>query len=1022
MCMSTHLYTRSCYSLLNSTIRIQEYVKYASSLGYESIVLTDHNVMYGSACFIRACQKEGIHGIVGMEVDCMYHDTVVPFLLLSKDNKGYVDLMHLSSYLNEKSSTCSLQQLQQVTAHCHLIVFGEGGWLDHALTQKQTEEIKNKLLILKQDFQDFDIALSYNDSLFWKERNILLKRIAQTLQIPTVALHKIYYLKKEDTKAFQILRCMSENKTIDDASVPEIKGRYYLSQVEMQQLYDADDLQRSDEIASLCHADYQLEKTSLPTYSIKEDVEPKVYLTELCKAGLKKRLHGKNDEQYMQRLMYELSVIIRMHFENYFLIVYDFICHARKNGIYIGPGRGSAAGSLVAYCLGITMIDPLQYGLLFERFLNPERISMPDIDVDIPDKDRSKVIEYVYQKYGEDHVCNIVTYGTLAAKMVIREVAKVLNLYSREIDAIIKCIPNKPKMTLQKAYETSPRFKQLIQSKDKYLQLFEISKKLEGLPHHTSVHAGGILLSKDTINDIVPTTREDTQLKTSQYSMEYLEERGLIKIDLLGLRNLSIIDEIVKKIQVREPQFQILNISMHDTKTYEVFSSANTLGIFQFESEGMRNLLRRLQPKNIQEVADAMALYRPGPMDHINTYLQNKQDPSSIQYASKDVYEVLKETYGVMIYQDQIMLIARNVAGFSLGKADILRKAISKKKQEELINLKQDFIIGAMQHEYTKETANQLYDDIEKFADYGYNKSHAIAYSYIAYQLAYLKANYPLDFYSSLLNSVISDTTKTSRYVYECKRRHIMILYPSVNDSLSVYKVEKSALRIPLAMIHEIGTLVSDHIVNEREQNGKYIDFFDFVARCNLYNIHEEQIKTLINAGACDCFLETRATLTSIVEKAFSYADVVKVFKNGKYTVDASLVSKPSYIKLAENEYIREENERNALGYTLGSSYISKIREENQIAAPSLAQLSMMQGKVIGFAQIRDVRKHRTKKGSMMAFLKLSDETGEMDMMVMPIQYEQYCSSLVKGVFILFHARMQEDRSMICDTIQFYKK
>ena len=1020
--MSTHLFTRSCYSLLNSTIRIQEYVKYASSLGYESIVLTDHNVMYGSASFLHACKKEGIHGIIGMEVDCLYHDTVVPFLLLSKDNKGYVDLMYLSSYLNESDSTCTLQQLQNMTSHCHLIVYGEGGWLDHDLTQRQTEEIKNKLLILKEDFQDFDIALSYNDSLFWKERNVLLKRIAQTLQISTVALHKIYYLKKEDTKAFQVLRCMSENKTIDDASVPEIKGRYFLNKEEMERLYDADDLKRSDDIANMCHANYALEKTSLPTYPIKDNVEPEIYLTELCKAGLKKRLQGRNDERYTQRLMYELSVIIRMHFENYFLIVYDFICHARKNGIYIGPGRGSAAGSLVAYCLGITMIDPMQYGLLFERFLNPERISMPDIDVDIPDKDRSQVIEYVYQKYGEDHVCNIVTYGTLAAKMVIREVAKVMNLYSREVDAIIKCIPNKPKMTLQKAYDTSPRFKQLIHSKDKYLNLFEMSKKLEGLPHHTSVHAGGILLSKDKINDIVPTTRVDSQLKTSQYTMEYLEERGLIKIDLLGLRNLTIIDEIVKKIQVKNPQFQIMNIPMNDTKTYEVFSSANTLGIFQFESEGMRNLLRRLQPKNIQEVADAMALYRPGPMDHINTYLKNKQDPTSIQYASKDVYEVLKETYGVMIYQDQIMLIARNVAGFTLGKADILRKAISKKNEDELLNLKQDFITGAINHGYTNATANQLYDDIEKFASYGYNKSHAIAYSYIAYQLAYLKANYPLDFYSSLLNSVISDTNKTSRYIDECKRRHIMILYPSVNDSLSVYKVEKNCLRIPLSMIHDVGTLVSDKIVMEREQNGNYVDFFDFVARCNLYNIKENQLTSLIDSGACDCFKETRMTLKSIMEKAQSYADVVKVKKDGKYTIDTSLVSKPSYIQRAENDSVREEYERNALGFTLGASYICKVREANHIEVPSLSHISMMQGRVVGFSQIKDVRKHRTKKGSMMAFLKICDETGEMDMMVMPKQYEQYCSSLVKGVFILFHARIQEDRSMICDTIQFYKK
>ncbi len=1015
--MSTHLHTISSYSLLKSTIRITDLVRYAKSLGYEHITLTDHNVMYGAASFIDACKKEGIHGIIGMEVDCMYHDSVVPFLLLSKDNQGYIDLMKLSSSINEGENICSLEQLIETSHHCHVIVYGHGGWFHSEMNNNDADGIRSKLEILKNDLKEFDIGLSYNESAFWIEKNTVLKRIAQTMHIPTVALNKIYYLKKEDSSIHQILQGMAENKTIDDHSLIEQTGRYFLTKEEMAKIYQEDDLKRSDEIALMCRGNYDLPKTSLPTYEVKDHVEPKIYLTQLCKAGLNKRLHGQENKQYTDRLMYELSIIIDMHFENYFLIVYDFICWARKNGIYIGPGRGSAASSLVAYCLGITMIDPIQYGLLFERFLNPERISMPDIDVDIPDSDRNKVIEYVYHKYGEDHVCNIVTFGTLGPRMVIREVGKVLNIYTSDIDRITKLIPTTSKMTLDKAYQTVPRFKQMIDSDDKFIKLFSISKRLEGLPHHTSVHASGILMSKESLNHIIPTLKT-SEMRTSQYAVEYLQERGLIKMDFLGLRNLSVIDEIVQKIKEREPRFSILNIPLNDPKTYQVFSYANTLGVFQFESEGMKNLLRRMRPTNIQEIADAMALFRPGPMDHIKTYLENRKDPSSVKYDSKGIQSVLQETHGIMIYQEQIMMIARNVAGFSLGKADILRKAITKKNEQEILNLKQDFVSGALKNGYSNDVIERLFENIKEFAGYGFNKAHAIAYTYIAYQLAYLKANYPYDFYIALLNSVISDSNKTSQYIDECKRRKINILYPSINESGSYYQIEKNALRVPLSLINGIGGRISDKIVLERNKNGKYEDIFDLVARSNLYGIGIDKIETLIDAGSCDCFNETRLTLKSTLQNAENYAKLVRVGDK----IDESLVSKQGYSRLAENEAVREENERRALGFTLGTSYIQKVREKNNINTPSLASISMMKGKVVGFAQIKEARSHRTKKGTMMSFLKLSDETAEVSMMVMPREYEQYSSSLVKGVFILFHARIQEDGSMFCDSIQFYKK
>lgn len=1019
--MSVHLYTRSSYSILTSTIRIKELVQYAKNLGYTSVALTDHNVMFAAASFIDACKKEGIHPIVGMEVDCMYHDMIVPFVLLCKDNKGYQQLMVLSSFLNEKEKTCSLEQLQSMLPHCHLIAFSEGGFIDSEMVKDDGEGIREKLQIMKNDLQDFDISLSYQEASLWKNRNAKLKRIAQSLHIPTVAINKIYYLRKEDSKAHRILRGMLEKKTIQDASLTEITGRYFLTKQEMEALYDIDDLQRTDEIARLCKADYCLEKTTLPEYPIKNNVDAYTYLVELCKVGLKKRLHGQYKKEYVDRLQYELSVIHKMHFENYFLIVYDFICQARKNDINIGPGRGSAAGSLVAYCLGITMIDPLQYGLLFERFLNPERISMPDIDTDIPDNKRKDVIDYVYQKYGRDHVCNIITFGTLGPRLVIREAAKVLGMFERDVDMITKLIPNTPKMTLEKAYASSAHLRTLIASEKKFQNLFEMSQKIEGLPHHFSVHAAGVIMCKDNINAIVPTICFDHEMKTSQYSMEYLEERGLIKMDFLGLRNLSVIHEIVQKVIQQYPSFQLSSIPLDDAKTYSMFANANTLGVFQFESEGIKNLLRQIKPQNLNEIADAMALYRPGPMDNISLYLKHKNDPSSIPYLNDAVRSCLKKTYGIMIYQEQIMKIAQTVASFSLGKADILRKAISKKKEDEMKRLKKDFLSGAAKNGYSLEDAEKLFNDIEKFAGYGFNKSHAIAYSLIAYQMAYLKANYAYIFYISVLNNVISDSYKTSLYIDECRRRGISVYYPSINESEIDYQRKEKGILLPLSVVKAIGTKTASEIVNERKNNGPYTDIYDFVARVRLHNVNQSQMESLIDAGACDCLNETRTTLKAVLPQAISYAGIITITKDGRQTLNPDLVSKQVYTRKSDNEEIRQQYERNALGFTLSRAFIIQFREKNNIHVPSIASLLSSSGKIVGFAQIKEARKHRTKKGTMMAFLKLADETGEMRMMVMPRQYEMYSSSLMQGVYILFHAKIQMDGSVICDSIQFFK-
>lgn len=1017
--MSVHLFTRSSYSLLQSTIRIPQLVQYAKKMGYRAVSLTDHNVMFGVASFIHACKQENLQPIVGMEVDCKYHEEIVPFVLLAKDNEGYKQLMKLSSYLNEVENTCTLHHLQDASIHCHVIVYGEGGWFDGELVNEDGEGVRHKLEILKKDLGEFDVGLSYMEASLWKMRNAMLKRICQSMKIPTVAFNKIYYLEKEDAESLRVLQGIATNRTIHDASLTMVKGRYFLSQDEMHALYAEDDLLRSETIASLCRADYQLPKTTLCTYPIKQNIDAKTYLKQLCIAGLKKRLHNQFQQSYMDRLLYELSVITKMHFENYFLIVYDFICDARKKGIYIGPGRGSAAGSLVAYCLGITMIDPMQYHLLFERFLNPDRISMPDIDVDIPDKNRNEVIQYVYDKYGEDHVCNIVTFGTLGPRQVLRDVGKVMNMYNRDIDMVTKLIPASSKMSLLETYASSTRLKQLIASESKFQKLFQMAVKLEGLPRHTSIHAGGILMSSHDINDVIPTMRTQSEMRTSQYAMAYLEERGLIKMDFLGLRNLSIIDEIAKQIQKRNPTFQILQIPVNDKNTYRIFATGDTVGIFQFESDGITNLIQRIQPQNINDIAIALALYRPGPMDNIQTYFAHRKNPSAFTYPIQAIQPILQETCGIMIYQEQIMLIARKVASFSLAKADVLRKAISKKNEKEMNHLKTDFMQGALKNGYEEKVVSALFDEIEKFAGYGFNKSHAIAYAYISYQMAYLKANYPFDFYIALLNNAMHDTTKTSQYMDALRRRNIQILYPSIQKSTSYYKQENNGIRIPLSAIKAIGSRISDILVEERNVRGEFEDFFDFVARCHIHNIKRQQIESLIDAGSCDCFHETRMTLKYALDQAESYANVVQIHTNNEIRLDLGLVSKPVMMKRKEDEDIKEEYERRALGFTLAPSRLTQIRKQYHIQLPSLATVIERKGNIESLACIKEVKEHRTKKGTMMAFLKIADESKEVDMMVMPRQYTKYASALLKGRYIVFRAKIQEDGAIFCESIQF---
>lgn len=1020
--MTTHLFVRSCYTLLDSTIRIPELVSTAKKNGYQSVALTDHHVMHGIARFLHECKKEGIHPIVGLEVDVFYHEQKVPFLLLAKNNKGYANLMKLSSLLCDGREYATLEEFLTYSEHNFLIVYGEGGYFDAELISEDRTGISQKLALMKSELPTFDIAISYEETSLWRSKNAVLKALAKAQGILTVALNKIYYLAQKDYETLKVLSAIKQGTTLRDKNVTPITGRYFLSISEMEQIYDADDLRRTDEIASECHCDGELEKTGIPVYPLKDGITAEQYLPQLCLAGLKKRLNGDLKPVYVERLKHELQVIHQMGFEDYFLIVYDFIRYGRQKGIYIGPGRGSAAGSLVAYCLGITMVDPLQYNLLFERFLNAERVSMPDIDTDIPDIHRQEIIDYVYQKYGEQHIANIITFDTLAARAVLRDVGKAMDISKREIDMIVGLIPQTPKITLEKAYEQKEKLRVLLNASPQLMEYFNMSKRIEGLPKNKSIHAAGIVMSGKPIEDVIPTIQMAEGMKTTQFVGNYLEERGLIKMDFLGLKNLTTIDEIVQMIHKHNPDFNILSIPLNDAKTYRLFAQADTIGVFQFESDGMRNLLRKMKPNCFEDIIAALALFRPGPKDQINTYLEGRKNPASVVYPSKELEPILKETYGVTIYQEQVMLMAQIAAKFSLVKADILRKAISKKNEEELAGLRQEYVRGCKENGYSDETASLLFDLAEKFAGYGFNKSHAVAYGLVAYQLAYLKANYPLEFYTSILNSVIGDSTKSAIYITECRRKHISIEAPDVNRSMDIYYHNGKSIILPLSIIKDVGTLAARTILDERDKNGRFGDYFDFVARVVLRKINRTQLERLISAGALDEFDLGRTTMLNTLDDAIKYAKLIQVPLGAQLSIDPQLVSKPIVVRMKDSQEELSENEKAALGFNLGEQPIVHLRQKLGITYPPLAELNSNRGLYRGFAYIQSVRQIRTRKGDLMCFLKLTDETGESDMAVMPNLYSQYSQYLVKGVYIQFYAKIQDEASFLANQIEIVRQ
>ena len=1009
--MSAPLYIRSVYSLLSSLCPIEGIISYGLKYGYKVLGLVDRNVMSGAMAFKKACKKAGIKPVYGLEFDLRLDDLVYTMVLYAADDEGFQNLIGLSSHIcTSDEKVIDLETLNRYRRHNYLCLMSDDMPLTRAIDRH--EDLEEALKKQNELFKDYIVGLADHDKAINLNRDQILKPLLKKHKIKMIALNRTYYLNRDDVEEYDVLRCIRDKKLLNDNDVTSESGRYFLSNEEYDRLYEKEDLINTEVFANALNVEINL-KTSLPVYVNKNGIPSKDYLVSLCKEGLRRRLKNKVTSDYVRRLDYELSVIIKMNFEDYFLIVYDFILYAKKNGIMVGPGRGSAAGSLVAYCLGITDIDPMRYGLIFERFLNPERISMPDIDTDFPDDKRDDVIEYVKNKYGKRHVGHIITFGTLKAKQVLRDVGRVLDYPNREIDSICKSIPNVLDMNLEKAYNEVPLFRQKIESSETNRRLYRIARKLEFNPRHESTHAGGIVFSRKALEEVVPITLIEEDMYSTQYTMEHLEELGLIKMDFLGLRNLSIIAEICDEINQKQ-EFDIRKIPLDDPKTFKLIQDVNVMGIFQLESAGMRNLIRKMKPRSFEEIAMCIALFRPGPMKNIPIFLENRANPQNVHYYHEDLREILEETYGIIVYQEQIINIARKMAGFSYGKADILRKAMSKKKQSELEKLGPDFINGCIANRYDRKLAEDVYALIMEFANYGFNKSHSIAYGLLAYQLSYLKANYPLYFYKSLLNGVTGSQSKTYDYISECMSIGQKVKGISINDSDVAYVIKDDSIVMPFVLCKDVGMISAEKIVNERRQNGPYKEYVEAIRRLTSASIEKNVIESLICAGAFDELGHSRNTMLSSLNNVLMYANA----HIGEISLMADFDDAPIIEELYDDMLVAAEKEKEVLGFYFTFNPIAAVKKKYNIVTPGLDELAMTMGYASGFGLIQRVKQIKTRKGDLMAFVDLVDDKGALSLAVMPNLYSQYAAELVKGKYVLFEGKIEKEASCLVKKMQ----
>lgn len=1077
-----HLHVHTEYSLLDGANRISDLIARTKELGMDSIAITDHGVMYGVAEFYKEAVKNGIKPILGCEVYTARRSRFDKqpgidadqghLVLLARNNEGYKNLMKIVSagftegfYYKPRIDMEILEKYSNGITALSACLSGD---IPTAILEGNYEKAKSLALRFNEMFGAGHFYLELQNNGI-EEQNLVnqtLIKMSKETGIPLVATNDAHYLRREDAKAHEVLLCIQTGKKITDEDRMKFSSDdfYIKSPEEMAEAFKSvpEAFENTVKIAEECNVELEFGKLHLPKFEVPQNKEPYEYLRELCFNGLK-RIGKDSAADYIDRLEYELSVIKQMGYVDYFLIVWDFIRFAKENKIMVGPGRGSAAGSLAAYCLGITAIDPLKYNLFFERFLNPERVTMPDIDIDFCFERRPEVIDYVVRKYGKDRVAQIITFGTMAARGAIRDVGRALDIPYGDVDQIAKMIPFQKGMTIDKALEINPELKAKYNDDERIAELINTARLLEGMPRHASTHAAGVVISRDPITEYVPLQKNDESV-TTQFTMGLLEELGLLKMDFLGLRTLTVIRDAVAMVKKdRGVDLDMEKLDMADKNVYAMISEGKTSGVFQLESNGMTQFMKELQPSSIEDIIAGISLYRPGPMDSIPKYIKNKNFPEKVEYEHPLLEGILDVTYGCIVYQEQVMQIVRELAGYSYGRSDLVRRAMAKKKHDVMQKERENFIHGivdengniivkgAVRNGVDEKTANKIFDEMIDFASYAFNKSHAAAYAVVAYQTAWLKYYYPVEFMAAIMNSFLGSSDKISQYVHECKQMEIDVLPPDINESGVRFTVVNGKIRFGMAAVKNVGEGAAAHLIDERTRNGEFKSFSEFCRRIGDTDINKRCVESLIKCGAFDSFGIYRSRLMAVYEK---FLDGAAQIRKNNVEGQLSLFELAGGQKAAEIEETYPElnefpqkmllaMEKEMLGLyvsghplnefekvimeqtTLNSADLAEYGGENEEDGETAAAVgkSLTDGMMVTVGGLITDRKTKsTKSNNLMAFITLEDLYGTMEVIVFPKILKNYSSLLVNENAVFIDGRIsikeEEQPKIICDSVR----
>lgn len=1047
-----HLHVHTEYSLLDGACRIEKLMDRVAELGQTAVAMTDHGVMYGAIDFYRAAKARGIHPVIGCEVyvtpgsrfergyaQGQWHRHLI---LLCENMEGYRNLIHMVSLsFSEGFYVRPRVDLDLLRKHSKGLICLSAclaGSIPQALMNGDYEGAKRQALEFREIFGENNFFLEIQDHGIeaQKEVNMGLYRLADETGIPLVATNDAHYLTREDARIQDVLMAIQMGKTVDDPTRMKFEtSEFYIkSEEEMFALFPThpDAIARTVEIANRCQVEFEFGKYHLPQFDVPDGYTAREYLDKLCLEGLHER-YPDDDGTVRERLDYEINMIDKMGFVDYFLIVSDFIHYAKRNGIPVGPGRGSAAGSIVSYCLGITDLDPIKYSLYFERFLNPERVSMPDIDVDFCYVRRPEVIEYVTRKYGADHVAQIVTFGTMAARAAIRDVGRALSIPYNEADTVAKQVPMELHITIDRALTINPELKKMYDSNPTVKNLIDTARALEGMPRHASTHAAGVVITKDPVDTYVPLARNDEQMVT-QFTMTTLEELGLLKMDFLGLRNLTVIADAEKMIRRHTPDFSIEKVSDHDAATFQMLGQGRTMGVFQLESAGITNVVTGLRPQSIEDITAVVALYRPGPMQSIPRYIECRHHPEKVRYKHPLLEPILSVTYGCMVYQEQVMEAFRKLAGYSLGKADMVRRAMSKKKFKELEKERVSFIYGnpdegidgAIARGVPEQTAAEIFDEIMDFANYAFNKAHAVCYAVVSYRTAYLKCHYPREYLAALLTSVLDVPGKISEYIAEAKEMGIRVLPPDVNSSEDGFSVSGEDIRFGLAAIKNVGRAFMRQLVEERQANGPYTSLMDFCERLYDKDLNRRALESMIQAGAFDSMGFHRSQMLAVYERVVdavanerrkNVEGQLDLFGMGVENVQDEEIAMPNLPEMGKKELLALEKQTTGLylsGHPMDAyeslakrANAAKIRAIADDLMPDAEQPKYKDGMYVNLAcVVSAVKLKSTKSGSMMAYATVEDMTGMMELVVFPNALQQFGMYLKEDEAVLINGRI----------------